>query len=351
MLEDLRRTFQKTVLNKTFNAILEHARYSFNKTHSAAYAWISYLGAYAKNFYPIQFMESYFTHQGGSQYEVVGNIIRAGFVPKPPSYEHSVATGFRVVEQDVYLPFIYIKGIGTAVASKIPTLENRGKILNDMLNRRITKTVAIRIAKLESHPKKQRVLMGFVEEIYSTSRKRSVHEIQNGAMEKARISKYKNHQFELLGFNIQTSVKLPEIFSTVFHDYLMGFDEVSDQTDRKQIMVAQFIGLIRESTTSNGATYWRVLFSSISGEKVYLNLFFGEPTSTSKYYDYEYGQYRKWLSNCEKLKDMKGEFFAFGVTLNDRGFPNIMNYRDFGSDHQYRMDKHFEGRSFVHIPT
>ena len=50
------------------------ARYGFNKSHSAAYALVSYQTAYLKTHYPVEFMAALMTSEMGDTDKVIKNL-------------------------------------------------------------------------------------------------------------------------------------------------------------------------------------------------------------------------------------------------------------------------------------
>src|SRR5690606_2718199 len=50
------------IANAIFDFIARFAEYGFNKSHSAAYGWVSYQTAYAKAHYPLEFMAALLTY-------------------------------------------------------------------------------------------------------------------------------------------------------------------------------------------------------------------------------------------------------------------------------------------------
>ena len=77
-----------------FDNIEKFAGYGFNKSHSAAYALISYDTAYLKVHYPVEFMSSYLTSQMKSKREVLGHYVqevrRSGIKVLPPDINSSM---------------------------------------------------------------------------------------------------------------------------------------------------------------------------------------------------------------------------------------------------------------------
>ena len=77
-----------------FDNIEKFAGYGFNKSHSAAYALISYDTAWLKANYPVEFMASYLTSQTKAKREVLGHYVlevrRSGIKVLPPDINSSM---------------------------------------------------------------------------------------------------------------------------------------------------------------------------------------------------------------------------------------------------------------------
>ncbi len=59
----IKNNVQKEIAQKVFSWVEPHARYSFNKSHAAAYATIAYRTAWLKTHYPIEFMSAVLTSE------------------------------------------------------------------------------------------------------------------------------------------------------------------------------------------------------------------------------------------------------------------------------------------------
>jgi DNA polymerase-3 subunit alpha len=74
-----------------FDIILVFAGYGFNKSHSAAYALISYQTAYLKAHYRAEFLAAFLSSQIGSKMDVLARYVRAvrgfGSTGESPSRE------------------------------------------------------------------------------------------------------------------------------------------------------------------------------------------------------------------------------------------------------------------------
>jgi DNA polymerase-3 subunit alpha len=65
------RGFPAKKITKIFDLMEQFAGYGFNKSHSAAYAWLAYQTAYLKTHFPVEFMAALLTSVTGSTDDVV----------------------------------------------------------------------------------------------------------------------------------------------------------------------------------------------------------------------------------------------------------------------------------------
>ena len=75
-----------------FDFMMPFAQYGFNKSHSAAYGWLSYQTAYAKAHYPVEFMAAVLTHDADTVdrlAEVISECTRMGLKILPPDVNRS----------------------------------------------------------------------------------------------------------------------------------------------------------------------------------------------------------------------------------------------------------------------
>lgn len=86
------RGFAKKKAEKIFDLMAQFAEYGFNKSHSAAYAYLAYLTAYLKANYPVEFMSALLTSETGNTAKVVKYINECrdmGIRVLPPDVNHS----------------------------------------------------------------------------------------------------------------------------------------------------------------------------------------------------------------------------------------------------------------------
>src|ERR1035437_263463 len=65
------RGFPPHKIEKIFDLMAQFAGYGFNKSHSAAYAYLAYITAYLKANYPVEFMSALLTSETGNTAKVV----------------------------------------------------------------------------------------------------------------------------------------------------------------------------------------------------------------------------------------------------------------------------------------
>lgn len=121
------------VADKIFNLIFHFAGYGFNKSHSAAYALISYRTAYLKAHYPVELMAALMTSEMENTDEVVKFINEAkemGIAILPPCVNES-QQHFNVVDGRIRFGLAAIKNVGeNAVAAIIRARKKGGKFLD-----------------------------------------------------------------------------------------------------------------------------------------------------------------------------------------------------------------------------
>jgi len=116
-----------------FDFIAKFAEYGFNKSHSAAYGWISYQTAYAKAHFPVEFMAAVLTHDAATTdrlAEVIAECVRRGIIVLPPGVNASSLhfTPEKVGDKEgIRFGLASIKNVGSAaVEAMIAERENAG---------------------------------------------------------------------------------------------------------------------------------------------------------------------------------------------------------------------------------
>ena len=114
---------------EVFDLMAHFAGYGFNKSHSAAYAMITYQTAYLKAHYPVEFLAALLTSEAENTDKVVKYIAecRDMSIPVlPPDVNHS-DRHFSVVEGGIRFGLAAVKNVGeAAIESILATREGRG---------------------------------------------------------------------------------------------------------------------------------------------------------------------------------------------------------------------------------
>lgn len=100
--------------NQIFDEMSSFASYAFNKSHAAAYAFVSYQTAYLKCHYPKEFMAALLTSvldNTGKVIEYIGECARIGIPVLPPDVNTSVE-GFTVSGESIRFGLLAVKNIG-----------------------------------------------------------------------------------------------------------------------------------------------------------------------------------------------------------------------------------------------
>jgi len=111
----------KVIAEKLFELINHFAQYGFNKSHSAAYAMISYQTAYLKANFPVEFMAALLSIRMGSQEKVslyINECRRMGILVLPPDINDSFSD-FTVFENRIRFGLSAIKNVGLNVIEEI----------------------------------------------------------------------------------------------------------------------------------------------------------------------------------------------------------------------------------------
>jgi DNA polymerase-3 subunit alpha len=113
--------FPQKKVEKVFDQMAKFAGYGFNKSHSAAYAYLAYVVAYLKTHYPVEFMSALLTSEMGSTDKVVKyiNECREMGIPVLPPDVNSSGRDFSPDGQGIRMGLCAIRNVGGAAADSI----------------------------------------------------------------------------------------------------------------------------------------------------------------------------------------------------------------------------------------
>ena len=108
--------FPQKKVEKIFDQMAKFAGYGFNKSHSAAYAYLAYVVAYLKTHYPVEFMSALLTSEMGSTDKVVKyiNECREMGIPVLPPDVNSSGRDFSPDGQGIRMGLCAIRNVGAS---------------------------------------------------------------------------------------------------------------------------------------------------------------------------------------------------------------------------------------------
>jgi len=120
--------FPAKKVEKIFDLMAQFAEYGFNKSHSAAYAYLAYLTAYLKAHYPVEFMSALLTSETGNTSKVVKYINECRDMQiqvLPPDINQSDLT-FTPSGDAIRFGLGAIKNVGAAAVNNIVDARKEG---------------------------------------------------------------------------------------------------------------------------------------------------------------------------------------------------------------------------------
>jgi DNA polymerase-3 subunit alpha len=132
--------FPQKKVEKIFDQMAKFAGYGFNKSHSAAYAYLAYVVAYLKTHYPVEFMAALLTSEMGNTDKVVKyiNECREMGIPVLPPDVNSSGRDFSPDGQGIRMGLCAIRNVGAGGADAIIEAREGGgpfKSLYDLCER------------------------------------------------------------------------------------------------------------------------------------------------------------------------------------------------------------------------
>ncbi len=131
---------KKKIDQKKAEAIFGHmvtfSHYGFNKSHSAAYALITYQTAYLKAHYPLDFMIALMANKMGTSTEVAKCIAECqekGIVVLPPDVNLS-QLDFTLVEDKIRFGLAAVKNLGEGAIESILEARDKGDAFKSLID-------------------------------------------------------------------------------------------------------------------------------------------------------------------------------------------------------------------------
>jgi len=136
----IKNEIRESAASKIFDLIEYFSGYGFNKSHSTAYALISYRTAYLKANYPVEFMTALLTSERDNTEKIVEYVFEAqrmGLEVLPPDINESEVLFKTVNEKTIRFGLVAIKNVGKGAAESIVGARKEGKYasLEDLSSR------------------------------------------------------------------------------------------------------------------------------------------------------------------------------------------------------------------------
>ena len=150
-----KKNWNEQQIEDVWALLSKQAEYSFNRGHAVAYSLLSYLTAWLKVYYPVEFMTALLTAKSDRTEKlsvIINDCHRMGIKVLPPKINESK---FSFVahpdKKEILFGFGAIKGIGESVVAKL--IENQPYIsFNDYLSKIQDKTGTIALIKAGAFP-------------------------------------------------------------------------------------------------------------------------------------------------------------------------------------------------------
>jgi DNA polymerase-3 subunit alpha len=113
--------------SKIFDLMAKFAEYGFNKSHSAAYAYLAYQTAYLKTHYPVEFMAATLSTDMDNTDKIIkliGGCHEMGITILPPDINLS-GSEFKVIGNSIRFGLEAVKGVGTSTIDFIVKLREQ----------------------------------------------------------------------------------------------------------------------------------------------------------------------------------------------------------------------------------
>ncbi|MBI3999407.1 MAG: DNA polymerase III subunit alpha, partial [Candidatus Omnitrophica bacterium] len=269
---------------KIWNLIEYFSGYGFNKSHSTAYAFISYQTAYLKANHPVEFMAALLSSEKDNTDKIVRYIEEAkrlGIAVLPPSVNESFSV-FTSVEKTIRFGLSAVKNVGTAaVQSIIASRKAKGafRSLYDfcervdlrLCNRKVLESL-IKCGAFDDFKLKRSQLTAILDRVLEVGA-RTQHDRQRGQLslldqldqhqispgmgdsvpdlEEWPESQLLGYERELLGFYVSAHPlsKFEKVLKTYTSATTLTLAELKDQ---EELTIGGIVSTIKEITTKKG---------------------------------------------------------------------------------------------------
>jgi len=264
-----------------FDTLEKFAEYSFNKSHSTAYALITYQTAYLKTHFPAEFMAALLSSETGNTDKVISSIAECremGIEVLPPDVNESVS-GFTAQNGKIRFGLSAIKNVGQATVEAIINSGHEGgkfssifdfceRVSARKINRRTLESLT-KSGAFDSLGINRAQLIDSIESLitYSSMKQKSSIEGQNTLftmsdsislpsfpdIEEWSEKEMLSNEMEVLGFYVTTHPMAKYI--SEIEEYTSGTDTelIGEIKDRREVTVAGVVRSLKVKHTKNGS--------------------------------------------------------------------------------------------------
>jgi len=277
----VKKGLTKKKAKELFDTMEKFAEYSFNKSHSTAYALITYHTAYLKTYYPSEFMAALMSNEINNTDKVVASITecrKTGIEVLAPDVNESMS-GFTPVEGKIRFGLSAIKNVGeSTVRAIIDTREEEGsfqtifdfceRVESRKLNRRTFESL-IKSGAFDSIEKNRAKLFESLDTLmeYTSMKQKSSPEGQHslfsiedtvpmpdlGDIENWDENEILKNEMEILGFYVTSHPMSKYADELSRYELKIDTENLGEITEKKDIKIAGVVRSLDVKHTKSGS--------------------------------------------------------------------------------------------------
>ena len=275
-----------------FNTMEKFAEYSFNKSHSTAYAYITFQTAYLKTYYPCEFMAALMTTEINNSEKIVSDVRECkemNIKILPPGINDS-GSGFTPIDNSIRFGLNAVKNLGTNIVQNIMdsrklhgNFKNLFEFLGFMDSRRMNKktlesliksgtldefgftrsTLFNNLDKLQSNVGINNVVDSDQESLFSNEQIYQIPELE--MYPEWSIFDLSKYEIETLGYSISVN-PLSAVSEKLNELQISTLDEIKKMKDKSTVSMAVFITAIEiKNSKRNSKKYALINFEDSTG--------------------------------------------------------------------------------------
>jgi DNA polymerase-3 subunit alpha len=257
---------------RLFEKMEPFARYGFNKSHSAAYAYIAYQTAYLKTHFPVEFMAATLSSDTDNTDKIVKSIAECRNMSidiLPPDINQS-GKEFKVIGKAIRFGLEAVKGVGGAAIESILDVREKDGLFTSMEDflrrvdgRKVNKKVVESLIKAGAFDSfgmpRARALAMFNNAANADASTSSLFDQQNifgessgGEQEERDELTLLRYEKDALGFYI-TGHPLSRYRGALSALKIKGISELEDSADKEEVQVAGVVNTLKKIKTKGKA--------------------------------------------------------------------------------------------------